>query len=497
METRSAGSAGQRNASISAIDWEAEHQRRLAKQPNDVVSMQALAVLLGQRGDCEGSLRLLERALQIGPQNPSLHDDLGVTHECADNPAAAANCYRRSLHLRPRSSLTWSHLANSLLRLRDFEAAEGACRQAIALDPANVRAHVNLAAALMNTGQVDEALTAYRTAIALAPDDPQAHANYGLALLLIGDFANGWQQYEWRRKLPDPNFIRSGQPWNGSELNGKTILLYGEGGLGNVVHFSRYIPLICGLGGKAIVECTEALIPILAGIAEPVAFIPRGQPLPPYDFHCPLMSVPAVLNHRAEDIPAAVRYLHSSPADTNRWRPVVRGLPGLRVGICWKGSGRIGVRNSRSFDPSHLAPLASVQEISWVNLQANEQPPIIPEVRTLAGLDPESMQLHDLAAVVNELDLVITCDTSIAHIAGALGVPVWVALREVADWRWMRGRDDSPWYPTMRLIREQRAEDPTNHFRDIAQLLSTNRIELLSRRSVAASNAAHPYLPAR
>jgi Tfp pilus assembly protein PilF len=490
MESRLAGSATRRNKStpsISTMDWEAEHRRRLAMRPNDVASIQALAVLLGQRGDYQGGLRLLERALRIDPHNPSLHDDLGVTHERADNPSAAADCYRRSLHLRPRSSQTWSNLANSLLRLRDFEAAEGACRQAIALDPANVRAQVNLAAALMNIGQVDEALATYRTAIALSPNDPQAHANYGLALLLVGDFTNGWQEYEWRRKLPDPNFMRPGRSWDGSELNGKTILLYGEGGLGNVVQFSRYIPLVCELGGRVIVECTDSLVPILASIAGPEAIIPRGQPLPAYDVHCPLVSLPAIFNHRIDDIPAAVPYLHRTPAQIVRWRPMVRELPGLRVGLCWKGSERIGLRHSRSFDPSNLGPLASVSDISWVHLQAGEQPPASLAVRTLPGLEPQSMQLHDVAAVIQELDLVITCDTSIAHIAGALAVPVWVALRQLADWRWMRARNDTPWYPTMRLIREQHSEDPAHLFREVAELLSAGRNALLSRRSTIAS----------
>jgi hypothetical protein len=321
----------------------------------------------------------------------------------------------------------------------------------------------------VDLGRAEEGLPAYKRALALEPDQAEIHTNYGMALLQCGDFENGWKEYEWRRKLPSAVLRRSGRAWDGADPSGMTLFLYGEGGLGNVIQFLRYVPRLRDCGAAIVVECRRELAPLVTGAR---TVISPGESPPVFEAHCPLASLPALLCTRLDDIPADVPYMRVQPATLARWEPIVHQVSGFRIGVCWHGARPAGEPRSRSLDPGHLLPLAKLSGVSLINLQHGQNAPADLPLHTLTGLSPESMSLEDVAAVIGHLDLVVTCDTSIAHLAGALGKPVWVALRHVPSWRWMQSRQDSPWYPTMRLFRQDRPDDWARVFRRMASELS-------------------------
>jgi Flp pilus assembly protein TadD len=451
---------------------EAEYRQQLAKNPDRVDVLQALAVLLGARGEFEESAEFLARALQVSPNDPHLHNDLGVTLERAGRFTRAVESYRRSLQLEPRFHQTWTNLANSLLHSGDLAGAQEASRHALQLEPTYAPALNVLGSALVEIGRPAEAIIEFRRAIALSPSEPETHTNYAMALLQCGDFENGLKEYEWRRHRPDPMFQRAGRPWDGSNPQGRTLFLYGEGGLGNMIQFARYIPLLSNRGAKVVVECQAELASLMTGIRGVSRVVPRGTHPGAYDAHCPLASLPALFGTRLDTIPAAVPYLNLDQKKVEKWQSLVQQVSGFRVGVCWKGSRPIDEPRSRSLDPLWLASLSNLPGVSLINLQHGETAP--PELRlnTLAGLEPQSMELHDVAAVIASLDLVVSCDTSIAHIAGALGKPVWVVIGNAGSWRWMRDRDDSPWYPTMRLFRQPKAGDWADCIERIAAVLT-------------------------
>ena len=327
--------------------------------------------------------------------------------------------------------------------------------------------------------------------LALCPDHAPARANVGLALLLNGDFENGWQEHEWRRKLPNPLFQRAGRSWDGSDPFGQTLLLYGEGGLGNVIQFARYATVLAELGAIVIVECRPELVSLMRSVKGVRKVIATGEHVPHYDLHCPLMSVPAILNTTSATIPVTVPYLHPPGDVAERWCQVLHTVTGYRVGICWQGNQRVKHLRDRSFPPAQLLPLAQMPSVSLINLQQGEDPPAELPILTLPGLGPGEMKLEDVAAVIQHLDLVITCDTSIAHLAGGLGVPVWVALKHAACWRWMLDCEDSPWYPTMRLFRQQAPMDWNSVSDRMAECLKIRLSSPAAAASAARAAVSH------
>jgi Flp pilus assembly protein TadD len=429
-------------------------RRAVAVAPEMAEYHSSLAGALGQLGCHRQAEAELREALRLRPAYPEALHNLGVALEHLERFDEAAAAMKLAIGLEPSRWHVYAHLSNALRKAGRPEEAAEAARRAITLGPESHEAHSALGAALVDSGHPNEGIAAYRRAIALRPDYAEAHNNLGMALLLTGDFQQGWKEYEWRRRLPNALFRRAGRTWDGLDPFGQTLLLYGEGGLGNVIQFARYIPLLAEQGARVIVECQPELVPLLAGLRGAWKVIACGEPPPAHDAHFPLASLPFMWGTTHPTIPARVPYLSLEPLST-RWRDIVRQVPGFRVGVCWKGSQRTAHLRGRSFDPRHLLPLASVPGVSLINLQHGETPPSEVPIDTLPGLEPHSMQLSDVAAVIGHLDLVVTCDTSLAHLAGALGIPVWVALKFSACWRWMLNRENSPWYPTMRLFRQK------------------------------------------
>ncbi len=369
--------------------------------------------------------------------------------------------YDRALLLKPMFPKGLYNRGNALFALRRLEDALASYDRALALQPDYVDALYNRANALLELQRLDEALASYQKALSLKPDFADANFNAGRCRLLAGDFHRGWEQYEWRwRSLPQKHQPRSvPQPlWLGREdVAGKTILLHAEGGLGDVLHFCRYAPLLAERGARVVLEVQAALTSLLRdlrGVSEVVAV---GDPLPFFDLHCPVMSLPFAFRTTLETIPAQVPYLRAAPAAVAKWHETLRGNPRPRIGLVWAGNPLHSNDRRRSMTPNYLAPILACAA-NFVSLKKEYGP----EDRTWLAAHPEvqdfSSDLHDFAdtaALASSLDLVITVDTSVAHLVGALGLPVWILLPFAGvDWRWMLHRDDTPWYPTARLYRQ-------------------------------------------
>ena len=323
----------------------------------------------------------------------------------------------------------------------------------------------NLGLALYAQLKVDEAGECFRRALELKPGFAGAHGNLSHVMLLKGDFEQGWMEYEWRwesdqllkREFREPR-------WMGEPLAGRTILLHAEQGLGDTFQFIRYAALLKGRGAKVIVECQRAMVKLLARCGAIDQVVATGDELPSFDVHSPLLSVPGIIGTTLENIPADVPYLFADPDLVDDWRERLKGLSGFRVGINWQGREGQGTFRLRDIPIECFAPIAQLPGVRLISLQKGEGR------KELAGagfpifdpgedVDTAHGGFMDTAAIMKNLDLVITSDTSVPHLAGALGVPVWLALPFVPDWRWLLDRSDSPWYPTMRLFRQRRPGD--------------------------------------
>jgi hypothetical protein len=320
----------------------------------------------------------------------------------------------------------------------------------------------------MELGRLDEALASYDRAIALNPGYDEAYNNRGMARLLLGHFAEGWADYEHRwgaktflGKRPEVN----APAWNGEDLRGRRILVFAEQGLGDTIQFARYLPLLAERGAKVTFLVRESLLRLLRPLRSNAELVSRIEPGAAFDFQCAMMSLPHVFGTAADTIPRRVPYLEPEADLVAHWKQKI-GSDGFKIGIVWhaKSSSTAEVRRHglrRSFPLAELAPLSRISGVRFISLQKHEgldQLLTLPagmRVETLGDeFDNQGDAFIDSAAVMQCLDLIITADTSIAHLAGALGRPAWILLRYVPDWRWLLGRDDSPWYPTLRLFRQ-------------------------------------------
>ena len=341
------------------------------------------------------------------------------------------------------------------------ETASGKAEEAVALElrSEDAEAHLRLGRELQDQGRIEEALARYDRALALRPDFADAHVAKGMYLLLRGHYADGWQSYEWRWRMetfssPKRNFTEP--QWHGEALNGRRILLHGEQGFGDCLQFLRYVPMVQAAGGVVVLEIQGRLMRICAllpGVTELIAY---GQPLPAVDCHCPLLSLPLAFGTELESIPFEVPYL-SIPAEAGeRARRIAWPVDGLRVGLVWAGSENHLKDKVRSLALAMFEPLLALEGVHFFSLQMGEAAKqCSASDRRITDLGPMTRDMADTAAQLAQLDLVISVDTSVAHLAGALGKPFWVLLSDVADWRWLRSREDSPWYPTARLFRQQ------------------------------------------
>lgn len=406
-------------------------------------------------GDVAGAEAALRRSLTLLPDQPAAHNNLGNLLRGAGRPAEALEAYRHALYLTPMDSQVRGNLGTALLDLHRPQEAAVWLAQAVAAAPADAQARVNLGGALMLSCEPAAALAQYCQARALAPDLTDAALGEGLARLTLGDWVAGWDAYEAR--LRDPRFKLHatdllGPRWHGPEsVRGRTLLLMSEQGLGDTLQFCRYVPLLRRRGARVVLRVQRPLLPLLRGLADAIAA--PGDGLLCFDAWCPMMSLPRAFATTPQTVPPPAA-LAANPTVLRAWRRRLGPRRGLRVGLAWSGNAGHPLDALRSLPQDALGPLLEVPGVEAHALQPDVRPA---DARIRAH--PDIADFADSAALAGLMDLVISVDTAIAHLAGTLGLPVWILLPHATDFRWLLDRADTPWYPSARLFRQARPHD--------------------------------------
>ena len=453
-------------------------------EPNFAEAYNNLGLVLSDQGRLEEAATYLKEAVRLKPDSAGAHCNLGMVHYLQGQKEEAFVSYRECLRLDPSFVPALSNLGLVLSDQGRLEEAATHLQEAIRRKPDSAGAHCNLGMVSYLQGRKEEALTSYGESLRHDPKFAPALWNRSLIWLLKGDFQRGWAEYEWRLQTREFSTRSFSQPrWDGSPLAGRTILLHAEQGVGDTLQFIRYATLVKQRGGVVLVECQVQLTKLLSNFSGIDLLVPKGAPLPQFDVHAPLLSLPWIFGTTLDSVPATVPYLHAREELVEQWRPKLRSMHGFKVGIAWQGNPRHRADRWRSLPLAQFELLAKVPDVRLISLQKGSGVEQINAVAPrlglleLDGLD-DSGAFLDTAAVMTHLDLVITSDTSIAHLAGALGIPVWVALSAAPDWRWLLGREDSPWYPSMRLFRQNQLGRWEDVFERIAlELIIRVRLE--------------------
>ncbi len=441
------------------------YQQILQADPSNADAHCALGILLAAQKQLAQAADSYRQALLTDPNHADASNNLGQTLISLGQRSAGIECFRQALRVNPDHPGANNNLANALVEDGDLTLAEASYRKVVRGYPTQPNAFFNLGSTLFYQGRFAEADECLRQALALENQHGPSHWYRCLIRLLHGNYASAWPDFEQRWTLSGMVPRSFSQPrWDGSPLEGKTVLVYyvfGEQGLGDTIQFLRYLPMVQCRGGSVLFECQESLVDLVQGAAGVDRLIPLGAPMPSFDVHIPLMSLPALFETTLATIPSSVPYLAADLKLVEFWREqITKAVPtgsGLKIGVVWQGNPNHGRDRTRSVPLEHFGALARVPKTTLISLQvgpASAQVEEVPFPILDLGNRFEKNSLSDLAAALMNLDLVVTVDTAVAHLAGALGVPVWVALPFVPDWRWLLERDDSPWYPTMRLFRQ-------------------------------------------
>ncbi|NOZ08597.1 MAG: tetratricopeptide repeat protein [FCB group bacterium] len=430
-----------------------------------------LALTLQSAGRPENACKWYELSLQQNPKLWQAWFNLGSLHRKRENWEAAIYSYQKTLELNPQLAEVYDYLGRIYRDTDRLTEAEAILLEGINVSPLRASLYNTLGQVYFKLGAYDRALQRYHTALQLDPEFSEAKFSRSLTELKLGDFRNGFNDYQYRLTLKE-NRTRNykGPEWEGEDLSGKVLLVHWEQGLGDTLQFIRYLNLLPSFGCRVIFECQSSLIPLLKGFEGYDMILPAGADLPDYDAHISLLSLPRIFRTDIETIPAIVPYLQADAELKQRWQFLLRD-GGFRVGINWQGNLEVPTGRLRSFPLALFSRLAEIPDITWYSLQKlddNEKLHDMPWLKQFdQDFDHSAGPFMDTAAVMSHLDLIISCDTSIAHLAGALGCRVWVVLPYSADWRWFIDRRDSPWYPTMRLFRQPTIGDWDSAFDEI------------------------------
>ncbi|WP_421654771.1 tetratricopeptide repeat protein [Leptothermofonsia sp. ETS-13] len=468
---------------------EAEHLYRqvLQQQPNHPNALYLLGLIAHQMGNLDGAIALYQQAIASQPNFAEAHNNLGAAFQQQGNLAAAIAHYQATLRIKPDNPNANINLGVTLQQQGKLEAAIARYQKAIRLNPNLPEAYSNLAHALKERGELEQATSHYQTALQLTPNNPEAYRDLGDALqeqgrideaialldgainqfpnhiklqgsrirakLISGNLGEGFAEYDpWRLSLSSRTF--SQPTWDGSNLNGQSILLYTEtgAGIGDTIQFIRYAPLVAQRGGRVILECQPALVRLFQSIPGIETVIATDSSLPSFDVQASILSLPFIFGTTLETIPASIPYL--SPPSISLF-PLPES-PHLKVGIVWGGDPNHRHDRDRSCPVQEFRRFLTTREIVFYSLQKGPHSTELAEIEELPiqDLGPQLNDFADTAAAITQLDLVISVDTSVAHLAGALGKPVWILLAFTPDWRWLMYREDSPWYPSARLFRQ-------------------------------------------
>jgi Flp pilus assembly protein TadD len=483
------------------------YRRVLEASPDQFDALHMLGVIRLQQGRNPEALELIGRALALRPGSAWAHSNMGLVLRALGRHAKAAASFERSVALNPNDVETVSNLGGTLFEMKRYGQALALADRALAIAPAsaealNLRGNVlqetgrlaealasydgavaarpdyaeaycNRGGALQALNRHQEAITSYQRALALRPDYADAHWNESLARLCLGHLAGGFAKFEWRWRTSDARPGKFPQPpWlRGAPAQGRTILLHAEQGVGDCLQFVRYVPLVAARGASVVLAVHRELKSLLTGLADKV--VADDESLPPFDLRCPLLSLPLAFGTTLATIPSEVPYLRADAAGVAHWRARLGKSESLRVGLAWSGNPAHKNDQRRSIAFARLAPLLALAGVQYVSLQRDVRPSDAEALRSNPVIDiaQELEDFADTAAVVANLDLVITVDTAVAHLAGALGKPVWILLPFSPDWRWLLERQDSPWYPTAQLFRQPRIDDWASVIVEVADAL--------------------------
>jgi tetratricopeptide (TPR) repeat protein len=437
----------------------------LARRPEDARALNAQGLALMALDRPREAAIAFGHAVRLSPEAADPLVNLGLAVTRLGRPEEGLAYHLGAVQRDPRHVEALSNLGVGLREKRDLDGAIQCLRRALELAPERAALWNNLATALDEQGERAQAVEAYRRCLELDPSHPSARCNLGMSLLALGQFDEGFDAYEsrWRRAdLPPRPFPQP--PWDGRDIAGKTILLHAEQCLGDSFHFVRYAPLVAARRARVVLECQPALKAVLGRLAGVAHLVARDrEPLPAFDCHLPLMSLPRVFRTRIDTVPNQP-YLAADPEIVAEKKAWLAGFPGRKVGLVWRGNAKYQGADWRSPGLEPLTVLAGVQGVRFVSLQMDGRR----ELRDRFGaeavldlgheIDAETAPFEETAALMAALDLVIASDTSVPHLAGALGRPTWLILPHPAEWRWLEARDDSPWYPSMRLFRQRPGE---------------------------------------
>lgn len=426
----------------------------------------------------DDALVRFRRAVELDPQNADAHNGMGVVMVMQQRWQDAVPHYAEAIRLKPDFADAYYNMARAMTGQDRFDEALPWLERTLAIKPDHADARYTMALTRMEQNQVDEAADWYARTIELRPDDFDAHVGLALARFQAGRLTEAWPEYEWRLKQPALQGLPDERRWHGEPLEGRTIFVRAEQGAGDAIQFVRYMPMLQARGAKTILWCAHGLGRLMATCAGVDAVCRDGEPFPHYDYHVPLLSLPGIFGTTLENIPAEIPYIAPDKELAATWRAEFAQEPALKIGIAWKGSSTNPRDRYRSIPLSFFAQLVDVPGVRLYSLQwgvGREQLAELaaqhPEAPPVVDLGDRLGDFYNTTAVVSNLDLVITCDSAPAHLAGALGMPVWVALTFAPDWRWMLDRSDTPWYPTMRLFRQKKFNDWTAPFVELRAAL--------------------------
>jgi tetratricopeptide (TPR) repeat protein len=478
---------GKLTEAINAYQRAIEHNRGVPE------IHRALGRALTAENRFEDAAYAYRNLASLRPSDAESQFELALALQTCDRLEEAVTVYRQALAIEPRMAGAQRNLGAALKSLNRLQEAEACFRRAVELNGADAEAHFNLGSGLAIQGKFEEAAAAYEQAVQLDPNHAEAQWNLGTLRMLHADFQRGWAGYEWRSKTRQLPVKEYGAPrWNGEPLEAKTVLVHAEQGLGDTIQFVRYLKAVKERVANVVFACPKPLVKLLSmGAGSAVQrrtigvdqFVAEGDALPKFDFQVPLLSLPLVFGTRLETIPAEVPYVFSDEKLVGQWHEKLNEVRGFRVGVNWQGRQGIAFAERRDIPIEMFERLAGMPGVRLVSLQKETESKAEsrrskvegeakPAIVELGKIDTEHGAFMDTAAIMMNLDLVITSDTSVAHLAGALGVPVWLALPFVPDWRWLLDRSDSPWYPTMRLFRQKQLGNWEGVFEEIEAALS-------------------------
>jgi tetratricopeptide (TPR) repeat protein len=442
---------------VAAIDY---LKRAIAAKGNVPLFLSNLCEMCRQAGRLDEAIVAGTRAIKLHPNYPPALNNLAIAHFDREEFSTAERYCRRALALDPSFAEAHNNLANALRAQHKFEQSIPGYNRAIELSPGYADAIANLGSVLHIVGKLDEAMSTFRWALALDPRQADARTGVGILQLLNANFEAGWSDYEWRL-LTQQSRHRTppGPVWDGSNPAGRRILVYGEQGFGDALQFCRYLPMLIERGATVALAIPSAVAGLIAESIPGLEVWSSGT-LPSYDCHCALLSLPHRFGTRSGSIPRPIAYLRPPREAIARWASRIVG-PELKVGLVWTGNPKHVNNPGRSTTADSLLPLLSIEGIRFFSLQVGASAGELTKLSkgSVPDLSPDLTDYSETAGAVANLDLVVTIDTSVAHLTGAIGKPAWVILSSVPDWRWMLDREDNPWYPTMRLFRPQAPRD--------------------------------------